>query len=454
KRLVFSFDGTWNRLDSLCPTNVVLTAESVLPLASDGIAQINYYHQGVGTGKWDRLSGGMFGAGLTTNLADAYLHLIFNYTPGDDIFVFGFSRGAFTARSFVGLLRNCGIVARCHASGVGKAIELYRSRRSDDAPWGARAEKFRADYVPDPLPAVAYLGVWDTVGALGVPNLYGIARLFNRRFAFHDTALSPCVRSARHAVAIDEDRHAFEPALWENFEELNLKAGKDPAAPEAPYQQKWFPGVHRAVGGGAKARGLSDQSLEWIWAGARLAGLELDSSPSSRIYSLQPDYTEPLDAAPRSTPTALGRLKAAIAGRMWKRSTRPGAPSNINHVSVAARRRWHTASELLAERRPYRPALLAQVAQALEADTEYRNPAPIPAQGTFDVVVVKAGDTLGRIARDRIGDARKWPEIFEMNRDKLADPNRIYCGMTLRVRKRPEPAEADAIPGTNLSSRP
>lgn len=435
KRLVFNFDGTWNRLDAPCPTNVVLTAESVLPLDSNGIAQINYYDQGVGTGKWDRVSGGVFGAGLTDNLADAYRHLIFNYTPGDEIFVFGFSRGAFSARSFVGLLRNCGIVERCHAARVSDAIALYRSRAPGDAPWGKRAEKFRADYVPTPVPEIAYLGVWDTVGALGVPNYYRIARLFNGKHLFHDTDLSEKVKSARHAVAIDETRRTFEPALWTGFDDMNRAAGKDPTAADAPYQQKWFPGVHSAVGGGGDYRGLSDQALEWIWAGARLAGLELDVSPTSRIYSLTPDFMALLGSQDLSKLSGFARFKAKLANRLWRRAPRHSGPTIIHHVSIGARRRWHAAQGDPAETWPYRPPPLRGVADALGADAEYSEPAPLPAPGTFEIIVVQRGDSLSRIARDRLGNLGRWQEIFAMNRDKLADPDRIYSGMTLRIPK-------------------
>lgn len=433
KRLVFNFDGTWNRLDAVCPTNVVLTAESVLPLDSEGVAQVNYYHQGVGTGRWDHFRGGVFGIGLTDNLADAYRYLIFNYTPGDDIFVFGFSRGAFTARSFVGLLRNCGILARCHADRVGQAIGLYRSRDPNSAPWGARAEEFRNAYVPDPIPEIAYLGVWDTVGALGMPNYYGIAHLFNRGFQFHDTDLSNKVRSARHAVAIDETRRDFVPSLWSGFDEMNQAAKMSPTAPDAPYQQKWFPGVHCAVGGGGDYRGLSDEALEWVWAGARLAGLALDTSPSSRVYSLQPDFMAPLGSQDFAKLAGFVHLKARIKEHLWFRAPREHGPASVHHVSIAARRRWHAAADALPEHEAYRPPPLNAVAAALAEDPEYANPAPLPAPGTFEIVVVARGDSLSKIARDRLGDLKRWPEIFAMNRDRLADPDRIYCGMTLRI---------------------
>jgi uncharacterized protein (DUF2235 family) len=434
KRLVFNFDGTWNRVDSPCPTNVVLTAESVLPLGGDGIAQLNYYDQGVGTAKGERVSGGVFGRGLTRNLATAYRNLVFNYMPGDDIFVFGFSRGAFTARSFVGLIRNCGIVRREHADRTPRAIELYQSRREDDVPWGGRAKAFRADFA-HPLPEIAYLGIWDTVGALGIPNSFLIASFFNRKHRFHDHKLTDRVRSARHALAIDETRRSFEPTLWEGFDALNATADKTPTDADAPYQQKWFSGVHSAVGGGLPGRGLSDQALEWVWAGARLAGLELDISQTSRVYSLHPDFTEPLDGVDRAGLGRWTRLKAALSHRLWRRAARKGGPTDLHHVSIAARRRWHTPAERLAEGKPYRPPVLDGVAKALDEDRTYRDLPPIPAPGSFDLHVVKSGDVLTRIARDRLGDPNRWEEIFAMNSDKLVDADRIYCGMTLRIPK-------------------
>src|ERR1700730_9304683 len=191
KRLGFCFDGTWNRIESLTPTNVVLTAESILPLAKDGTAQLIFYDEGVGTNKHEKFRGGMFGTGLVKNLADAYRFLIFNYSPGEEIFVFGFSRGAYTARSFVGLINACGVMLRAHASMVDFAIEQYKRRDSSDD-YKDEMLTFRKDYSPYvvasseeeewraritkntglPRLAVTYLGIWDTVGALGIPTRY------------------------------------------------------------------------------------------------------------------------------------------------------------------------------------------------------------------------------------------------------------------------------------------
>ena len=149
KRLVICFDGTWNRLDSRHSTNVVITAESVVPFARDQVAQVIFYDEGVGTGKWEHLRGGMFGMGIVQNLADAYRFLIFNYTPGDQIYVFGFSRGAFTARSFAGLLSNCGILRREHAGKIADAISMYQERHKDKPAYAERTMRFRGDFCPD-----------------------------------------------------------------------------------------------------------------------------------------------------------------------------------------------------------------------------------------------------------------------------------------------------------------
>lgn len=146
KRLVFCFDGSWNRLDADCPTNVVLIAESVRPTARNGTPQIVYYDEGVGTGKLDKIRGGVFGTGLLTNLREAYRFLIFNYEPGDEIFIFGFSRGAYTARSFAGFIRHVGILDINTASKIDKALGLYKAALKKDGDDHPDTMKFRADY--------------------------------------------------------------------------------------------------------------------------------------------------------------------------------------------------------------------------------------------------------------------------------------------------------------------
>jgi uncharacterized protein (DUF2235 family) len=241
KRQVLCFDGTWDKLDSKYPTNVVLTAESVLPLTHDGTAQVIFYDNGVGTSTLSYLPGGMFGAGLMKVMSNGYRFLIFNYTPGDEIYVFGFSRGAYTARSFVGLIHSCGIMERSVASKVDEAIALYQKGANRTPQYNEETLCFRRDNCPDicisaeerewrtaagipsqntRLLAIRYVGVWDTVGALGIPSRYALSPFFDSKFKFHDTSLSDFVYSARHAVAIDERRKDFVPTLWDNTDDL------------------------------------------------------------------------------------------------------------------------------------------------------------------------------------------------------------------------------------------
>ena len=112
KRIIFCFDGTWNRIDSKHPTNVLLMASSIAPIDDEGISQIVHYDNGVGTNWYDKRIGGAMGVGLLKNIRQAYQFLIFNYNEGDEVYAFGFSRGAFTARSFVGFIRSAGIIER------------------------------------------------------------------------------------------------------------------------------------------------------------------------------------------------------------------------------------------------------------------------------------------------------------------------------------------------------
>ncbi len=382
KRLVFCFDGTWSRLDAPNPTNVVLTAESIRPSA-EGVTQVIYYDEGVGTDPDEALAGGMFGAGLLRNLSDAYRFLVFNYEAGDEIYAFGFSRGAYTARSLIGLIATAGIVARYHADQANNAVENYRQREATDA-FRERMLAFRVDYCPEwclseeerkwrewtrgpspqPLPLinVRYLGVWDTVGALGIPRYLVFSHELNRMHEFHDVSLSALVQSARHAVALDERKQDFSPTLWDNLDALNRMRGADPTSPDAPYQQVWFPGAHSSVGGGGQTRGLSDLALQWVWEGAERAGLAFDRSPNSPAGKVKGDHRDVL--VPK---TAMGSGMFGLLLEKLPVVDRAPGPSALHEVSSAARLRWRESPDNLPERQPYRPAPLRSVAEQLEA---------------------------------------------------------------------------------------
>jgi len=186
---------------------------------------------------------------------DAYRFLVDNYEEGDELYFFGFSRGAFTARSVAGLVRNSGILRRENQGRVPDAYRLYRSE--EDKPRGITSTLFRSAYSYEP--DIRFVGVWDTVGALGIPPagprfLRGLTKRFNKRWAFHDTDLSTHVRAAFQALAIDEQRSAFKPTLWH----------KQPDAGDQVLEQVWFAGVHCNVGGGFADTSLSDLALLWM----------------------------------------------------------------------------------------------------------------------------------------------------------------------------------------------
>lgn len=271
KRLIVCCDGTWNTPDQPYPTNVAKLRVMLPQAARDGTHQRVYYDTGVGTGGFDRIRGGVFGWGLSNKIKDAYRFLMAEYEPGDELYFFGFSRGAYTVRSAVGLIRNSGLLRRESAGQLGRAYKLYRRRDDDSRPSAAEAVAFREKFSHQPR--VKFIGVWDTVGALGVP-LDGPFRLLNHFWRFHDTELSGCVDNAFQALAIDEHRKPFKPAVWHQDPE---DAGKQ------TLEQVWFAGAHSNVGGGYKDSGLSDIALLWMIEKAKGCGLEFNTADVAEL---------------------------------------------------------------------------------------------------------------------------------------------------------------------------
>lgn len=270
KRLVVCCDGTWNRPDQLdrgvaAPTNVSKLALGVARDDGEGARQLLHYQQGVGTRALERLRGGAFGVGLSRNVRECYRFLVENYQPGDQLYFFGFSRGAFTARSTVGLVRNSGILRPEHGNRVNDAYQLYRSRSDRTHPRGIEAEIFRRMYSHEQSD-IHFVGVWDTVGALGIPIDGLRLPLLEKRWGFHDTTLSSSVRRAYHAIAIDEKRKPFRPTLWEQ---------RDSASGQV-LEQVWFSGVHSDVGGGYREPELAEVALLWMVERARESGLAFE----------------------------------------------------------------------------------------------------------------------------------------------------------------------------------
>jgi uncharacterized protein (DUF2235 family) len=263
KRLIMCCDGTWNTAEQSSPTNVTRVRRALSSEDHVGIKQCAFYHVGVGVKRWERLRGGAFGFGLSRNVKDTYRFIVENFEPGDELFFFGFSRGAFTARSTAGLVRNSGILRREHADRLDEAYALYRSRTAH--PRGAEAQSFRNSYSYETR--IHFIGVWDTVGALGIPlSPARWVNFVNRRWQFHDTDLSTKVDAAFQALGIDEKRSSFRPAVW----------AQQADAVDQQVEQVWFTGVHSDVGGGYPERALAEITLRWMVDRARSRGLAFD----------------------------------------------------------------------------------------------------------------------------------------------------------------------------------
>ena len=273
KRIIICADGTWNNRDQLDaktgkrrPTNVTKLSRAVLPRAPDGVDQIVCYHDGVGTGgPLDQASGGAFGHGMETNIRALYRFIVYNYVPGDELFFFGFSRGAFTVRSLAGFMNKVGLIAKDDDYYVPEIYACYEQADKAAGPgtpaWDLAFHKVKTRR---PCPPIKFIGVWDTVGALGAPGLLG--QLFNRdKYRYHDVGLNDAIENAVHALAIDERRKAFAPSLWER-----------PAGWRGQLVQAWFAGVHSNVGGSYSPDGLANEALHWVLEHAERLGLALD----------------------------------------------------------------------------------------------------------------------------------------------------------------------------------
>jgi uncharacterized protein (DUF2235 family) len=205
---------------------------------------------------------------------------------------------------------------------------------------------------------IEYLGVWDTVGALGVPPHVVFASLFNEGLQFHDGNLSSIVSSARHAVAIDERRRVFDATLWENIGELNAKVGAtNLPVEERPYVQQWFPGDHGSVGGGGDVIGLAATTLVWMLEGAMRRGLSLDEQQLDD-YRKKADY--------RVSTNCMQNPSFGIMSLMTRKARSGPSAEDLSDVSQAARQRYKAPAEKLANMKPYRPRPLRALAKLLD----------------------------------------------------------------------------------------
>ncbi len=256
KRLLCFFDGTWNVPDGRAQvTNVVKLARVVLGTAPDGVAQLTRYVEGIGTdpgdGEYEAFLEGAIGVGIDRRIIEGYRFIAGRYEPGDEIYLFGFSRGAFQARSLGGLIALVGLLGRDAIGEVEGAWAYYKAHKVTPDP--VRLEQLRKVGHADVR--IRCIGVWDTVGNLGIPLIGD--HPWNRAAAFHDTDLLPIVDVALQALAIDEPRGPFSPSLWTRRKGAPRLAGQH-------VEQVWFPGSHANVGGGFPDSALSDIALLWM----------------------------------------------------------------------------------------------------------------------------------------------------------------------------------------------
>ena len=310
KRLVVCCDGTWNKPDNESITNVEKIARTVQsdPAATGGTYQLVYYVSGVGAGSYaaDRMLGGAFGFGLFHNVIACYRFLAQNYEPGDQIFIVGFSRGAYTARSVAGMVARVGLLTKLSLveERLPEAVHMYQRTDMPEGAFGASVEEFKHDHCHPAT--VHFLGVFDTVGALGVP---GFMRHAPR---FHDVQLSDRVLRARQALAVDETRLKFAPSFWEAPPE-----SVDAPTEDDRVKQVWFEGAHSDIGGGYHDTGLSDTTLLWMAREAHDAGLVFDVPLLTHYVNSGSDPVrhDPLNRMFRVDNLILGARLKASSGR-------------------------------------------------------------------------------------------------------------------------------------------
>ena len=270
RRLIVFFDGTWQEpANTPEPTNVVKLLRAV-PSSAGGVSQFVFYDRGVGTGGFiNKFIGGAFGSGLQENVIDGYRFLANNYQKGDEIYIFGFSRGAFTARSLAGLIGLSGLLTPPY---LGHALQKdVASIVASDLSYEEKKAHIDAlpVYAQKDIP-IECVAVWDTVGSLGIPGDWG-RMLIPKNYHFHDVELGTHIRVALHGMALDEKRSAFSPTLW-------VKKIGEPLPDHQIVEQVWFPGVHSNVGGSYNDCGLSDITLDWmVKRVGKHTGLKLDT---------------------------------------------------------------------------------------------------------------------------------------------------------------------------------
>jgi uncharacterized protein (DUF2235 family) len=419
KRLVVCCDGTWQDLSKEYPTNVVKMAQAV-KTKDTTIPQIVFYGQGIGSGGelLNRVGGGAFGWGIDQNIQDAYRFLCLNYDPGDEIYLFGFSRGAYTVRSLAGLIRCAGglnhppgepsrggLLPRNEIRKTPQVYEIYRSKqhKNKEEEYERKTEEM-ARLAPKMQKDVRIklLGCWDTVGSLGIPQKFSFLNpKFNERYRFHDYQLSGIIDNALHAVAIDEPRKVFDVTPMKQSES-SKQAGQQ-------LRQVWFPGDHGCVGGGVKkVQGLSDGALQWMIDQMKDLNLGLDLDPNlvecdlssvdvTKQYGIYPDHKTPF----ANTSNPLMKWIFSLVGthvREIAKADEDFAAILEQRLHESVLKRW---KDYKTQKPPYEPENLKKFKEAIE---EYLKKAAQAAQEVVEQVQDIVQDAAGT-AQDIVQDA-------------------------------------------------
>lgn len=363
KNLAVFLDGTWNAVES--NTNVWRMKSLCAQKTADGTPQLIYYDIGV-----NGVVGGMFGKGLNKNVQEAYEWLVDTYTAGDHIYIFGFSRGAYTARSLAGLIAKHGLLKPGSPLGVAQLYERYK-RYDDRTIWKLKEEEEKGTLKDVTLEErwllkysqrthVKVVAVWDTVGALGIPafSIEGISR---STLGFLHTGLRLPIDNGYHALAIDEHRKAFAPTLW------SVRKPKDPkaahAAPRsiASVEQRWFVGAHANVGGGCESDLLAQIPLRWIMKKASLHGLafrgDIEIDGDMLQAPISDSYEEFMKGAYSKVRSRFHRLVGAEP-----EEREDGTHTNVNEtIDASVFDRWRTS-------KGYRPPSILEWAKRKAVD--------------------------------------------------------------------------------------
>ncbi|KAI0458317.1 hypothetical protein F5B21DRAFT_22857 [Xylaria acuta] len=340
KRIVVCCDGTWQNSDDgrigssgkklQVPSNVTRISRCFKRTCSDGTFQIIYYQSGVGSrsGALDRLFGGAFGIGISENIREAYAFICANYVDGDEIVLLGFSRGAFTARSIGGMVSDLGLLTRegmNYFYPIFKDMQNWSNEQYDDPfptmpftnkPKGDNAASIYRELLIEKgysrvkesngqgsLIRVLAVGVWDTVGSLGIPDVELLSRLGIKRctheYQFYDTRLSNKIQHGFHALALDETRRPFTPTLWER---------RPQEQDTSNLRQVWFPGSHANIGGGFSDQGVANTTLVWMMDQLSSVGCEFRPDALERVFEASVKFyttREPESALVRCEETCL-----------------------------------------------------------------------------------------------------------------------------------------------------